>query len=195
MPKQLAEVDGGPIAPFDVDSIWAVLQHGASFGPRRTALFAPHQPADHLSALVRPFSSSSAGKTASCGLGATRLTRSWLSPFSLYGSLLSWFMPTPTNVDCLKWSFAELERAAVRVAAALTAKGIKPGDKVLLIIPSSAEWVVMLWTCAFRCYTVATMDSKVLEEGNEVQLQEYIDQLSPSVVSFRSRATQPPSTD
>lgn len=83
-----------------------------------------------------------------------------------------------------------MERAAVRVASFLTASGIQPGATILLIVPSSAEWALMQWVCAFRCYTIVTADKMILKPENEQKLQEHIDQLSPAavVVSTTSEA-------
>lgn len=181
--------DGGPRLSLNLCSIWAVIQHGAALDTNKTALVAPNQPSSHLSGLIKPFPSTAVSPRW-CGLGIRQQAKKWTSPSYILGSLISWFLPTPTKLDCLTWSFAELERAAVRMASVLTANGIQPGATILLIVPSSAEWALMLWVCAFRCYTAVTADKYILEPGNVQALREHVDQLSPAavVVSTTSEA-------
>lgn len=176
-----AEVDGGPGRKLNVGSIWDILQHGLAVDPNRTALIVPAQKSNHLAKLKRPFGNPEYDR-ALCGLGSNGLLPRWLSPSIMLGSLLSWFLPAPGKLDCLTWSFADLERAAVRLASALETIDIKPGSTILIILPPCVEWALMLWVCAFKCHTFVTVDMMVLQDGNDDLLREHMRQLSPSVV-------------
>ena len=100
----------------------------------------------------------------------------------LLGSLASWFLPKPVEPDCLTWSFAELQTATLRVSSFLRQSNIQPRSKILLIVPSSIEWALMLWVCAFNCYTVVTVDKVVFEDPNKTHLKQYIRDVAPSAV-------------
>lgn len=146
---------------------------------------APAQPRRHLERLIQPLPCAADADSWSGSLRG--LVRRFTSPYYLAGAVISGFLPAPSNADGLQWSFAELRRAAVRCAAFFELHGVKPGTTVLAIIPSSAEWVVMLWVCAFRCYTIVTVDPAVLLPENKKQLQEHLDQLAPTVTVVSTR--------
>jgi 2,3-dihydroxybenzoate-AMP ligase len=46
----------------------------------------------------------------------------------------------PAGPDGVRWSYAELERRADRLAAGFSARGIRPGDRVLVQLPNTAEF-------------------------------------------------------
>lgn len=159
---ELSEVDAGSTeAP--VGSLWSILQRGTDLNPDNTALVAPAQPANHLQGLVGPAPTSSGGDL-----------------LELPGSASS-----PTH--CLTWSFTQLWRAAARLASVLDANHIMPGATILVLVPSCAEWALMLWVSALRCYTLVTLDTKVLKPGHEQMLHGYIERLAPSVIMVRSQ--------
>ncbi|HEY8414685.1 MAG TPA: o-succinylbenzoate--CoA ligase [Thermaerobacter sp.] len=45
----------------------------------------------------------------------------------------------------LRWSFAELDRRASAVARRLVALGVRPGDRVALLLPNAPEWAELLF--------------------------------------------------
>lgn len=147
-------------------SLWSVLQRGIDFDPDRVSLIAPLQPADHLQGLLGP-ASSSADYSGSPFAQVRRASAQVTSVFSA-GYLISLLLaPAPSSVDCLTWSFAQLRRASVRLGSILDAKGIVPGATVLVLVPSCAEWALLVWLSAFKCYTLVTLDTAVLAQGHE----------------------------
>lgn len=179
----LSYADGGPATRCTLTSLWSVLQHGAAIDPNRAAVLMPSQSKHHLEQLARPLASEAEKYLATSALEWT--TRR-MSIKYLAGIVISWFLPAPSNADGLTWSFADFYRATVRCAAFFEAHGIEPGATVLMIVPPSVEWTLMIWLCAFRCYTVATIDGELLKPENRQLLQEHIDELSPSVVVVAS---------
>jgi long-chain acyl-CoA synthetase len=83
-------------------------------------------------------------------------------------------------------SFAEHESAVHAVAAVLRARGIGPGQRVLLLGRNSPEWVAMFW---------AVIESgAIVVLGNawwsEAELAHVLDVTSPSLVAADSRFAQ-----
>ena len=60
------------------------------------------------------------------------------------------FAPDKTALLCAErvWSYSELHRAIDQMAAALTAKGVTPGDRVAHLGYNSAEQLLLLFACA-----------------------------------------------
>lgn len=178
---KLAEANGGASRAVGPQSIWAVLQRGAALDPRRTALIVPAQSKNHLAQLTRT-GKESPKNNRKCGSSVQSFMRQCTSMPLLLGSLASWFLPKPVEPDCLTWSFAELQIATLRISSFLRQSNIQPGSKILLIVPSSIEWALMLWVCAFNCYTVVTVDKVVFEDPNKTHLKQYIRDVAPSAV-------------
>ena len=57
-------------------------------------------------------------------------------------------------------SYGELARLAGRFAALLVARGIKPGDRVLLWGENSAEWIAAFHGCMLRGVLAVPLDAK-----------------------------------
>lgn len=181
---RLSEVDAGT-AEVRVDSLWSVLQRGIDFNPDRVALIAPSQPANHLQGLVGP-ATSLADYSTSPFAQARRAAAQITSVFSV-GYLVSLLAPAPASLDCLTWTFAQLRRAAARLGYVLDANHIMPGATILVLVPSCAEWALLLWVSALKCCTLVTLDTTVLEPGHEQELQSYIEILAPSVIVARNQ--------
>lgn len=177
------EIDGGVAGPIPDQSMWASLDRWCLISPEHTALMAPAQPRQHLQGLVQHDASSSG------------YNRDLFSPALLPSRIKSWFTwhisrllsPAPTEKEGISWSFAQLRRGAMRLGFALEEQGIKPGATVLVLVPSCAEWALMLWLCAFKCYTLVTLEATLLEPQMLGELQQYISLLAPSVVVTRNQ--------
>ncbi len=56
------------------------------------------------------------------------------------------------------WTYHELRQGALRVAALLASRGIVPGDRVLLLGSSSAEWLAAFWGILARRAVAVPLD-------------------------------------
>jgi len=57
-----------------------------------------------------------------------------------------------------RWTYRELANCAQRFAHELAARGIAPGDRVLIWAPNCAEWVAAFFGCVLRGAVVVPMD-------------------------------------
>lgn len=85
-------------------------------------------------------------------------------------SLLEYFLPDSRPSDeialswrrgyrMIRWTYAELFRAAAQFAGELEARGIAKGDRVLLWGENSGEWVAAFLGCIFRGAIAVPMDA------------------------------------
>jgi long-chain acyl-CoA synthetase len=58
----------------------------------------------------------------------------------------------------VRWSYARVASAARRFARELEARGVAPGDRVLLWGPNTAEWVAAFYGCALRGAIAVPLD-------------------------------------
>jgi long-chain acyl-CoA synthetase len=58
----------------------------------------------------------------------------------------------------IRWSYERLVRHAHRVAHELAARGVEPGERVLLCGDNSPEWVTVFWGCCLRGVVVVPLD-------------------------------------
>lgn len=181
---KLSHGDAGP-AEIRVHSLWSVIQRGIDINPNKVALIAPSQPADHLQGLVGPAALSKDSPRSPCAQARRSAAR--ISSIFSVGYLASLLAPAPDSLDCLTWSFAQLHRAAVRLGCVLEANHIRPGSTVVVLVPNCAEWALLLWVAALKCYTLVTIDTAILEPGQEQSLQSYIEILAPAVIVVRNQ--------
>jgi acyl-CoA synthetase (AMP-forming)/AMP-acid ligase II len=181
---KLSQIDTGPGKPSRINSIWSILRHGYDFHPNNIALMSLSQGPDHLAKLVGPAKVSPvAAPRASFNL-FLRQAAAWLS--CLITSLI---FPSPSYDFCLSWSFAQLRRGAARIASVIDDEGVQPGSTLLLFLPTCAEWSLMMWVSALRCYTLVTLDPAIAQPGQERLLDYYIEKLKPSVVVVGTQAS------
>src|SRR5450432_4319199 len=58
----------------------------------------------------------------------------------------------------VRWSYRQVAQAAAQFARELQKRGIGKGDRVLLLGPNSAEWVVSFFGCALCGVIVVPLD-------------------------------------
>ena len=58
-----------------------------------------------------------------------------------------------------RWTYARIAETAAQFACELEARGIRPGERVLLWGPNSATWVAAFWGCMLRGVVVVPMDA------------------------------------
>lgn len=181
---KLSQIDTGPGKPSQIDSIWSILQHGYDSNPNNIALMSVSQGPDHLEKLVGPAKVSPVATPRASFNLSLRQAAAWLT--CLITSLI---LPSPSFDFCLSWSFAQLRRGAARIASVLDDEGVQPGSTMLLFLPSCAEWSLMMWVSALRCYTLVTLDPAIAQLGQERLLDDYIEKLKPSVVVVGTQAS------
>ncbi|KJZ72768.1 hypothetical protein HIM_07843 [Hirsutella minnesotensis 3608] len=172
---ELSEIDAGPWKPYQFDSMWSVLQRGIDINPDKTALLAPSQPAHHLQELVGLAASTSAPRKFARAVGQ-------LASINTVYSVLGLLGPAPPPVDCLSWTFAQMERAAARLGSILDNHGIFPGATIVILVSSCAEWALMIWVAALKCYTLVTLDTTMLKPSQEEELKSLINKLAPLLI-------------
>ena len=73
------------------------------------------------------------------------------------------FPDRPAILADREWTFADLADGAARVAGALAARGVVPGDRVALAVPSSPEALTVLAGIAFAGAAVVLFDARTPE--------------------------------
>lgn len=197
----LAFVEGKPASDPTFKSVWQALNQRASIDPDRPAILSPAQPANLLSELIRPWPAvkdqrgGRGGKSRSIsavGDGReARALRKLTSPACILSYLLSWILPMPaptSKAPYLRWSFAELQRATIRLGAFLRCRrGVEPGATAVFFSAVSAEWALLLSVSALNRYTAVTLPNDALRAGNEL-LPAQLKELAPSVIVVSTEA-------
>lgn len=181
-----AFTEGKPAPQPTTKSLWTALYQRASADPNRLAVLSPFQSGDLLSGLVQPLpweSRHDSNFFGSLSRWSTKASRLVTSPSIILSYVLSWFLTAPdSDRNYLRWSFLELQRATIRVASLFQRRGVPPGAAVLYFTPISAEWALLLSVSVLNRYSAVTFRKSALQPGNEHELQEHIDSLSPSVI-------------
>ncbi|KAM0328734.1 hypothetical protein ACHAQA_005147 [Verticillium albo-atrum] len=180
---KLSYIDAGPGKPLESDSMWSILQTGYNINPNATALISPAQPSDLLHKLVGPAAASPLAAPLTSLSSRLRRTYARSTCFTT-----SFMLPTPSFGDCLSWSFAQLRRGAARIASVIEESGVKPGSTMVVFLPSKAEWTLMMWVSALKCYTLVTLDPAIVEPGQEQLLDAYMAKVRPSLVIASSQS-------
>ncbi len=82
----------------------------------------------------------------------------------------------------LEWTYAEFRHAAIKVAAAMLAAGVKRGSTLVTLIPNGIESELVLWVVAVLQLTLAPLDVGLSAAGRREQLCDYLSRLSPHIV-------------
>lgn len=98
-----------------------------------------------------------------------------------------------------KWTYEQLEAAALNVAAYLHSRGIGPGDVVSTFVENSVEWAILFWACIRLGVAFSPMDLRELNHPEELQYQMSVTGTTVAVVTdataanaFDANATQIP---
>jgi len=76
-----------------------------------------------------------------------------------------------------KISYRELDQSATHIASWLTWQGLEKGDRVLLILPNSAEFVQVFYGCLYGSYLAVPLS----EPGGPKQMQAYFENFVPTL--------------
>ena len=63
-----------------------------------------------------------------------------------------------------RWSWAEMDEAAMRIAGALRERGWKPADRVAFALPAEADTVLLFWGCLRAGIAVCPLNMRVPAE-------------------------------
>ncbi|KAL9593718.1 MAG: hypothetical protein Q9219_007421 [cf. Caloplaca sp. 3 TL-2023] len=71
--------------------------------------------------------------------------------------------------DCLRWSYAQLEKASITLAANLTSNGLNQGEAIVVILPSCAEWVLCFWAAARLGCPFVPINAAIVSRAPEIR--------------------------
>ncbi|KAK4994538.1 hypothetical protein LTR66_005449 [Elasticomyces elasticus] len=89
---------------------------------------------------------------------------------------------TPSPGPCLSWTYAQLLRGASRIAAGLTAQGVRRGSTLVTFVVNCAEWSLLYWTAAMLQLTFVPLDPHILEPTRVHDLKYFLQVLNPSSI-------------
>ncbi|XWW94527.1 hypothetical protein V2A60_002470 [Cordyceps javanica] len=176
-----ALLDGGEPGQRDSASLRDMINTCTGKYPDRPAVLSPMQPPNLYARLTehRGSEQKHPGSLYQCFL--KRAADPW---YHVSSYALSWVLPPPPppgKADFLVWSFGELQRASLCMGQYLRDCGVRSGSTAVCLLPVSAEWALVMSTCALNGYVIATLDHKLLDAENLDSLQELIYELCPSL--------------
>ncbi|KAJ5448544.1 AMP-dependent synthetase/ligase [Penicillium cf. griseofulvum] len=80
---------------------------------------------------------------------------------------------------CLTLSYHQLHEAALALAGGLQAQGIRPGTRLLTLIPNGAEYAVLLWACALLRLPFSSLDVSLLDDQTQIPI---LNDLQPGII-------------
>lgn len=98
------------------------------------------------------------------------------------GELKNSMQSSATNPNCLILSYSQLHRAALKLSAGLIANGAQPYSTMLMLIPNSGEYTVLLWTCILLRITYVSLDPAALDVAGFTALKRTLRTLKPQLV-------------
>lgn len=103
----------------------------------------------------------------------------------LYSGLAKDGGPNDEDVDnpnCLIWTYTQLHRAAMGLAAGLMAHGIEPGMRIATLFPNGVQFPLTLWTASAMRLTACHLDPGAVSEARKEELAKYMTSIKPDVV-------------
>jgi 4-coumarate--CoA ligase len=83
------------------------------------------------------------------------------------------------QTPCLTLSYRQLHEAALALAAGLQAQGIRPGIRILTLIPNGAEYAILLWACALLRLPFSSLDVSLLDDQTQIPI---LNDLQPGII-------------
>lgn len=83
---------------------------------------------------------------------------------------------------CLRWTFDQLHKGAVRVAKGLLDAGVPPGSSIVTFTPNNAEWLLLLWALTLAKIGVSSLDPGSLSPARKGELVSYLTGVKPSAI-------------
>ncbi|KAF4536152.1 AMP-dependent synthetase/ligase [Lasiodiplodia theobromae] len=84
--------------------------------------------------------------------------------------------------ECLVFTYNELHRASLKLAAGLAAHGVRPNTTMLMLIPNGGEYCLLLWTCIVMRLTFVCLDPSTLAASDPAELRDVMESTKPSIV-------------
>ena len=84
--------------------------------------------------------------------------------------------------DCIRWTFDQLHKAAVRVAKGLLDAGVPQGSIIVTFTANNAEWLLLLWALALAKIGVSSLDPGSLSPARRGELASYLTGVKPSAI-------------
>lgn len=86
--------------------------------------------------------------------------------------------------DCLTLTYLQLHGAAMTVVAGMMAQGVRPGTRILTLIPNGGEYTILLWACTLLRLTFTSLDPSLLDDAaSRTELRDLMtNDLQPGIV-------------
>ncbi|KAI5922023.1 hypothetical protein F4810DRAFT_712059 [Camillea tinctor] len=166
--EKLAEVDGGV---WERLSVFEHIEQGFNRNPDSPAVICTFQPADHLE---------EANSTASIPIqngNANGMLALW-KPESSDANPID----GNTQQDYLTLTYSQLHNAAFKLVSGLLANGAKLNTTVIMLIPNSGEYAILLWACILLRITYVSLDPALLEISGFSTLKQMLRLVKPQIV-------------
>ncbi|KAF7186137.1 Acyl-CoA ligase sidI [Pseudocercospora fuligena] len=82
----------------------------------------------------------------------------------------------------LRWTYADLMNATIRMAAGFEERGVQRGSFLLTFMPNGIERELLSWVAVALQLTIVPLDEGLLREGREDELKHYVTSVSPDIV-------------
>jgi acyl-CoA synthetase (AMP-forming)/AMP-acid ligase II len=146
--SNLAECFGDELRDLN-QSVWDMFHSTAKKYPLRDAIVSMWQPKEHLQNLIAEKPPQGLEETKCDGSG-----------------------------NVMRWSYADLLIATERVAGWLQSQGCAQGQRLVVFLWNSTEWVLFFWVAARMRMTYIPLDPRSMEKSAD----EYMGLLQPSVL-------------
>lgn len=84
--------------------------------------------------------------------------------------------------NCLSLTFSQLHQTAIHLAAGFLANGCQPNTTMVMLIPNSGEYAILLWMCILLRITYVSLDPSSLSIAGFTALKETMKMLKPQIV-------------
>ena len=167
--EQLAEING---EVWERMSIFAHIEQGLKRNPNGPAVICTFQPSHCLHGLVPK------------NERIERQDSEWQYQMNSSNSPNETVQP-----KCLTLTYTQLHRTALKLAIGLIANGAQPSTTMVMLIPNSAEYTILLWTCVLLRITYVSLDPILLDESESLALKHLLQTLKPQIVVASDRTS------
>ncbi|KAI0595128.1 hypothetical protein F4775DRAFT_605405 [Biscogniauxia sp. FL1348] len=195
--EKMAEVDGGF---WERLSVFEHIEQGLNSNPDGPAVICTFQPADHLDELVSGPKRAQTqtmlwdGRDSSPSPTRNSRTNSIASVKTQSGNvngMLALWKPANSGAnpiesaaqqDYLTLTYSQLHNTAFKLVSGLLANGAKPNTTMVMLIPNSGEYAVLLWACVLLRITYVSLDPALLDISGFSTLKQMLRLVKPQIV-------------